>query len=100
MVNTVSLKKKTGWTFIGIGLVIVIMMGLYVNDVYSGKQNLAPLFKNGAQVAQGMQIPPELLNLNGLLVYGILMLSVGTRLMNLGFQLIRESEIERAYKKQ
>ncbi|MFZ2970246.1 MAG: hypothetical protein WA063_03810 [Minisyncoccia bacterium] len=100
MADMVILKRYTGWMFITVGLAIVIMMGLYVNDVYNGQKDLAPLFKNGAPISQGMQIPPEILNLNGLLVYGILMLSVGTRLLNLGFQFIRESEIERAYKKQ
>lgn len=92
MVEMTKLKKYAGWIFVAIGLVVIIMTALYVNDVYNGQKNLVFLFKNGAQVAQGIQIPPEILNLIGLLVYGILMLSVGTRLWNLGFKIIKESK--------
>jgi len=92
VVETRIIKKYTGWVFAALGIAVIIITALYVNEVYNGQKNLAPLFKNGAEVAQGVQIPSEILNLIGLLVYGILMLSVGTRLWNFGFALIKESK--------
>lgn len=91
MVKAFQIKRATGWIWVALGVSIVLAIALDAINIYAGQKEIAPFAKQGAD-AGSMLIPPIILNMIAWLIYSIIMLSVGAKLWDIGFKMIKESK--------